>query len=181
MCYFVSFSFLVFPRVCCVVFVDFKRKNNLITFWVLCVCVVTDSKLSWKKKYYELSFIELFFSLSVLHTKVYFSGFVLVFFLWQRGVDGRTVSKKSVQKGIRKNRQKTMGYFFPGIFPAGSFWADFWKKKVFLEVYVIFLYFFILHTVRNWKGKKEKKKKFPGIFFPRPFWGYAKKNKTNEG
>ena len=64
-CYFVSFSFLVFPRVCCVVFVDFKRKNNLITFWVLCVCVVTDSKLSWKKKYYELSFIELFFSLSV--------------------------------------------------------------------------------------------------------------------
>ncbi len=27
MCYFVSFSFLVFPRVCCVVFVDFKRMK----------------------------------------------------------------------------------------------------------------------------------------------------------
>ena len=148
MCYFVSFSFLVFPRVCCVVFVDFKRKNNLITFWVLCVCVVTDSKLSWKKKYYELSFIELFFSLSVLHTKVYFSGFVLVFFLWQRGVDGRTVSKKSVQKGIRKNRPTSGGrkflkinlvflypsfflkehLLFPKIRPKGTRWKYSWKK-----------------------------------------------------
>ncbi len=55
----------------------------------------------------------------------------------------------SFGRASKKERQKAMGYFFPGIFPAGSFWADFWKKKVFLEVYVIFLYFFILHTVRN--------------------------------